>query len=207
MTYRALLILVALLMALSAYVGFAVGITAATAPRPAPERTSMMAGSLPPSVQGRTGAPLDPTFVPATATADVRPVGAPLRRAVSSVRLTPAAVQEQPTTAPSDPLCSAPVDALGHCAAASVRETSGIASWHSTGRDGLYAAAGPALRTGDWRGRQVEVCAARCIVVTLNDWCLCVVDGRERLIDLSDESFAALGDLDLGLLSVTVRVP
>lgn len=49
-----------------------------------------------------------------------------------------------------------------------------------------------------------EVCAARCIVVTLNDWCLCLVDGRERLIDLSDEAFAELAPLSAGLVAVTV---
>jgi hypothetical protein len=68
----------------------------------------------------------------------------------------------------------------------------------------MFAAAGPALRVGDWRGRSVEVCAARCVTVTLNDWCLCVVDGRERLLDLSDEAFAQLSPLSQGLVAVTV---
>jgi len=71
----------------------------------------------------------------------------------------------------------------------------------------MYAAAGPALRTGDWRGRRVQVCAERCIAVTLNDWCVCIVDGRKRLIDLSDEAFAQLAELSVGLVRVTVTRP
>ena len=86
-------------------------------------------------------------------------------------------------------------------APAALMSMSGTASWHSTGRSGMYAAAGPALRVGDWRGRVVTVCAERCIRVTLTDWCAC----PSRLIDLSDEAFAALAPLSRGLLEVTIR--
>ena len=194
MTYRALLIiLIALLMALSAYVGFAVGITFA-ASRPSPVTSASL-----PDVQARTGAPSigvkEGSGSDAAGVAD--PDGAPTP---------PAAALEQPSASRLEP-SAVPVRETANPRLTVAKLAFGLASWHATGRDGLYAAAGPALRVGDWRGRQVEVCAARCIVVTLNDWCLCVVDGRERLLDLSDESFAALGDLRLGLLSVTVRVP
>jgi hypothetical protein len=65
----------------------------------------------------------------------------------------------------------------------------------------MFAAAGPALRVGHWRGRVVTVCAAVCIRVTLNDWCAC----RGRLIDLSDEAFGRLAPLSRGLVRVEVR--
>ena len=52
---------------------------------------------------------------------------------------------------------------------------------------GLYAAAGPALRVGDWRGRTVSVCGAgNCVNVTLVDWCAC---GGSRVIDLFSDAY------------------
>jgi rare lipoprotein A (peptidoglycan hydrolase) len=86
-------------------------------------------------------------------------------------------------------------------AGSSPQGASGIASWYATGPDGLYAAAGPALRVGAWRGRVVTVCATVCIRVRLIDWCAC----RGRLIDLSDESFSRLAPLSRGLVRVEVR--
>lgn len=84
--------------------------------------------------------------------------------------------------------------------------SSGVASWFATGPDGLYGAAGPALRHGDWRGRRVRVTAgARSVVVTLNDWCACGPrHGRLTLLDLSDEAFRRLAPLSRGILRVTV---
>jgi rare lipoprotein A (peptidoglycan hydrolase) len=83
---------------------------------------------------------------------------------------------------------------------------SGIASWFATGPDGLYAAAGPALRAmlgPKWRGRYVTVSAGarRSIRVRINDWCGCP---GGRLIDLADEAFARLAALSRGLIRVTV---
>lgn len=75
----------------------------------------------------------------------------------------------------------------------------GTASWYPA--HGMIAAAGPALRHGDWRGSQVQVCASRCIVVTLADWCACY---GSRVIDLSDDAFRRLAPLSRGLLHVTV---
>lgn len=77
----------------------------------------------------------------------------------------------------------------------------GIASWYDDG-PGLYAAAGPALRVGDWRGRRVRVCAGDdCVVVRLTDYCQCY---GTRLIDLSRDAFSSIGSLSRGLMKVHV---
>jgi hypothetical protein len=78
----------------------------------------------------------------------------------------------------------------------------GTASWYQDPKhpDGLYAAAGPALRVGDWRGRTVQVCAGSCVTVRLTDWCAC----PKRVIDLSSDAFSRLAPLSRGLVRVTV---
>lgn len=88
----------------------------------------------------------------------------------------------------------------------------GTASWYClkgvskcprVKRSGLYAAAGPALRVGDWRGRSVRVCksgTSRCIKVVLVDWCAC----PNRVIDLFGYAFAKLTPRSMGLVKVTV---
>jgi hypothetical protein len=82
----------------------------------------------------------------------------------------------------------------------------GYATWHATGRDGWYAAAGPLLRQAigrDWRGSRVLVCKhERCLEVMLNDVCFCK-HGR-RLVDLSDEAFRYLAALSRGVIRVSV---
>ena len=83
--------------------------------------------------------------------------------------------------------------------------TSGSATWycctrgHSSGE--YVAAAGPALRVGNWRGRYVTVCASRCLRVRLIDWCLC---SSARVIDLHPAAFRALAPLSRGVTRVTV---
>lgn len=68
-------------------------------------------------------------------------------------------------------------------------------------RGGLYAAAGPALRVGDWRGRIVVVHAlGRSVRVRLIDWCAC----PHRLLDLYRDAFSRLADPSRGLVKVTV---
>jgi hypothetical protein len=63
------------------------------------------------------------------------------------------------------------------------------------------AAAGPALRVGDWRGRIVKVCAgSRCVRVRLSDWCAC----PRRVIDLYWEPFSQIADPSRGLTRVSV---
>lgn len=77
----------------------------------------------------------------------------------------------------------------------------GRASWFATGPSGMFAAAGPRLRVGDWRGRIVRVCGlSTCIRVMLSDWCACPA----RVIDLDAAAFARLGPLSRGVLDVTV---
>lgn len=117
-----------------------------------------------------------------------------------------------PTPAPSTRPKSVP--ATAHTSSGSGARTkrkhdiSGYATWHATGRDGAYAAAGPLLRRAigkGWRGTQVLVChgrPSRCLVVTLNDWCLC--SHGDRLVDLSDEAFRYLAPLSRGVLKVQV---
>ncbi len=102
--------------------------------------------------------------------------------------VTPPAV----TSVTHEPIMSAP---------ASRHSIRGISSWYATGPGGLTAAAGPALRVGDWRGRIVIVCAGACIAVRIVDWCAC----PRRLIDLSRDAFARLADPSRGLLEVTAR--
>jgi rare lipoprotein A (peptidoglycan hydrolase) len=45
------------------------------------------------------------------------------------------------------------------------------------------------------------------VVVQLSDWCLCIVGGSERLIDLSASAFSRLAPLSAGLVWVEVTVP
>jgi hypothetical protein len=88
---------------------------------------------------------------------------------------------------------------------------SGTASWyckagtsacHYQYSGGLYAAAGPALRVGDWRGRTVTVCSgSRCVNVKLIDWCQCY---GSRVIDLYSDAFSRLAPLSEGTISVKV---
>lgn len=91
----------------------------------------------------------------------------------------------------------------------------GIASWYClagqsichrdypdrAGPD-LFAAAGPALRTGHWRGRVVTVCADGCVQVKLVDWCAC---GGGRVIDLYADAFNRISNLSAGVVRVRVR--
>jgi rare lipoprotein A (peptidoglycan hydrolase) len=66
----------------------------------------------------------------------------------------------------------------------------------------MYAAAGPALRVGDWRGRTVTVCGSgSCLNVRLIDWCAC---GSGRVIALYSDAFRQLAPLSSGTVSVQV---
>ncbi len=67
---------------------------------------------------------------------------------------------------------------------------------------GMYAAAGPELRVGNWRGRVVRVCGnGRCVNVKLIDWCAC---GGSHIIDLYSDAFRQLAP-GAGGVRVTVR--
>jgi hypothetical protein len=82
----------------------------------------------------------------------------------------------------------------------------GVASWYCCTAhygDGLYAAAGRALRAflgPKWRGMRVRVCAASCIVVRLVDW----MANPKALIDLEPAAFRLLAPLSRGLITVRV---
>jgi len=79
----------------------------------------------------------------------------------------------------------------------------GVSPCHYAKSGGLYAAAGPALRVGDWRGRRVQVCrSGNCVTVTLIDWCGCY---GSRVIDLYSDAFKRLAPTSAGVISVTVR--
>jgi rare lipoprotein A (peptidoglycan hydrolase) len=78
----------------------------------------------------------------------------------------------------------------------------GVSACHSNYPGGYYAAAGPALRVGDWRGRVVRVCGSgSCVNVRLIDWCAC---GGSHIIDLYSDAFQRLAPLNAGALRVTV---
>jgi rare lipoprotein A (peptidoglycan hydrolase) len=78
----------------------------------------------------------------------------------------------------------------------------GVSDCHYQYSGGLYAAAGPALRVGNWRGRTVKVCASgRCVHVKLIDWCQCY---GTRVIDLYSDAYRRLAPLSSGTVNVTV---
>jgi hypothetical protein len=86
----------------------------------------------------------------------------------------------------------------------------GTASWYcghgsrcTNGHSGgLYAAAGPQLRVGNWRGRYVVVQAGvRRVRVQLID---CNCGPHANLIDLYSDAFQHLAPLSRGVLKVTV---
>jgi rare lipoprotein A (peptidoglycan hydrolase) len=82
----------------------------------------------------------------------------------------------------------------------------GLATWYDDG-PGLYAAAGPLLRHGDWRGSFVRVCAGKCVTVQLTDWCACGDrGGQPTLLDLSASAFKRLAPLSKGIVAVEVQV-
>jgi rare lipoprotein A (peptidoglycan hydrolase) len=78
----------------------------------------------------------------------------------------------------------------------------GVSVCHNAYPGGLYAAAGPELRVGDWRGRAVRVCGnGRCVNVRLIDWCAC---GGNHIIDLYSDAFTRLAPLSAGGIRVRV---
>ena len=85
----------------------------------------------------------------------------------------------------------------------SIATVRGVATWYS--RESGGAAAGPGLRRAlgkGWRGKIVTVCAAKCVRVRLDDWCLC--SKGERLVDLAAGDFARIAALSRGVVKVDV---
>jgi rare lipoprotein A (peptidoglycan hydrolase) len=110
-------------------------------------------------------------------------------RAESLLKATP---QPRP---PANPSHSVRGTASWYCQA-------GVSACASGYPGGLYAAAGPALRVGSWRGRTVTVCGSgNCVNVKLIDWCAC---GSGRVIDLYSDAFSRLAPLSSGTVSVQV---
>jgi len=114
----------------------------------------------------------------------------------------------EPVERPSPPTPSAAVEPTGARSepsrpARSGHSVSGWATWYATGPDCLCAAAGPALRVGDWRGRWVTVNGW--LRVRLIDWCACGPrKGIPTVIDLSDEAFSQVAPLGRGVVAVKV---
>jgi hypothetical protein len=97
-------------------------------------------------------------------------------------------------TAPPNPSHSASGRAAWYC-----NNGSGCPAGYS---GGLYAAAGAALRVGNWRGRVVTVCGnGNCVNVKLVDWCAC---GGSRIIDLFGAAYGRLAPLSTGTVAVKV---
>jgi rare lipoprotein A (peptidoglycan hydrolase) len=114
---------------------------------------------------------------------------------------------EQPSPQPIRAQPRSPRPGGGHQSGS--RHVTGTASWycghgsacHYQYPGGLYAAAGPALRVGNWRGRTVEVRAnGRMVRARLIDFCAC----PHRLIDLYSDAFVRLAPLSRGVLKVSV---
>ena len=77
----------------------------------------------------------------------------------------------------------------------------GVSVCHRDYSGGMYAAAGPQLRVGNWQGRHIQVWYnGRSVGVALIDWCAC----PNRLIDLYGDAFRQLAPLSAGQIRVTI---
>ena len=111
-------------------------------------------------------------------------------------------VQLKPTPAPKAQPAAAAKGKTRARGEASWYCLTGVSACHKDYSGGMYAAAGPALRVGNWRGRVVTVCqGGDCIRVRLVDWCGC----PGRVIDLYGDAFRRLGSLSSGVIQVIVR--
>lgn len=154
-----------------------------------------------------------PAPVPTHDDAAFRPFPSPSPTPIVGLYEYAVPLRPAPTATPTPPTArSKGGPAAGHTSSGSGTRTirrprhsvTGKASWHATGRSGLYAAACRSLRQAigpDWRGRTVLVAVGRkAVEVRLNDWC----GSRDKTIDLSDEAFRYFAPLSRGVLRVTV---
>jgi rare lipoprotein A (peptidoglycan hydrolase) len=189
-------------------------IAGAPAPRPAQLAAPLLPGGLTPERVVPLPVPDDAGLAEAPDDhPDASPVRGPRRitlsRPVSGTRPAPTPTpRTSPRQSPAASLRGAsmtPAPVVG-------TPVAGVATWYcKPGRsactrnhpaDGLFAAAGPALRVGDWRGRLVTVTAGgRSVEVRLVDTCGCP---GNRVIDLYASAFERLGRLSKGVLEVTV---
>jgi rare lipoprotein A (peptidoglycan hydrolase) len=150
------------------------------------------------------GAVPRPESTSSVAITQVEPL-APLRDFATAERsFAPRPTPDQPNTARVQ-VKTKPLRLTGKHASGSATWycKAGVSACHSQFPSGMYAAAGPALRVGDWRGRRVQVCSGgNCVVVTLVDWCAC---GGSHIIDLYSGAFQRLAPLSSGAVQVTVR--
>jgi rare lipoprotein A (peptidoglycan hydrolase) len=154
---------------------------------------------LPPDASGAT----EPTDAPPGIFTDFRNQAASLSRAAASVPLPRRHVVQKRARVAQGAATSTVVG--------NSHRVRGVATWYclpgvstctSGYRGGLYAAAGPELRIGNWRGRTVKVCGnGNCVVVKLIDWCAC---GGSRIIDLYNDAFRRLASPSRGGIGVTV---
>jgi hypothetical protein len=129
--------------------------------------------------QGRTFEPRANPDQPARAESVLKPTPRPTPR----------------PTPPPNPTHSVSGSASWYC-------KTGVSSCHAGYPGGLYAAAGPALRVGNWRGRTVSVCGSgNCVNVKLIDSCWCA---SGRVIDLYSDAFSRLAPVSAGTISVRV---
>lgn len=185
--------------ALAIAVGFVLGYAMLPALRPAGESGTPLPTGAPVALEEESaGAPaMSRAAVPGRGGIPV-----PSRRP-SPAASTMAAPRPAPLLGPAEVSArpSARVASAGGHHAVTGTTRRGVATWYCCtkghGASELVAAAGPALRVGDWRGRIVWVNGLR---VRLVDWCGC----PGRLIDLHPGAFRQLGALSRGVLSVKV---
>jgi hypothetical protein len=169
--------------------------------------------------------PIGPVTAPMAAADTATPGPTPELDAVSDFRLEPRSFDPRPApdtavaprvvvvpTAPPKPRAAPAARSTSSGTSGGANRVSGSASWycmagtsacHYQYSGGMYAAAGPALRVGDWRGRTVRVCGnGSCVSVKLIDWCACPSSGR--IIDLYSDAFRQLAPLSSGTLRVTI---
>lgn len=108
----------------------------------------------------------------------------------------------QPSGSPDPGFASATTGPMSEPASLGPALVAGLATWYDA-PSALDAAAGPALRVGDWRGSWVVVRAnGSAVRVRLTDSCWCL---GGRLIDLDRRAFRRLAPLSRGVVTVEVE--
>jgi rare lipoprotein A (peptidoglycan hydrolase) len=182
---------------------------------------ALILGTLSPVAASRSSQLADSPILPGGMTTE-RPRAAVAGQAARTERPEPVALRTAAPVAavrtPSPSASSAPAATPVRIVAATERAASatatlaGLATWYCLpGRSactrnhpasGMYAAAGPALRVGDWRDRWVTVSSGgRSVRVQLVDWCAC---SGVRVIDLYSSAMSQLAPLSRGVIPVTV---
>lgn len=201
---------VVLAIAIAFLVGWlARGVEAATPPSVQPVAVDWRWQQVAPATAGLSGAPRigeAPQGLARTGEPAPRSGGAPSFVAPAAVASS-ATAKPRPAT-PSPKRAPSTAASGRHLEATERHVVAGTASWYcKPGRSvctagyaasGPYAAAGPALRVGNWRGRWVKVNGIR---LRLIDFCAC----PRRVIDVYGSQFAKLAPLSRGVIPVEVR--